>query len=137
MGFMKSGFILLLLFVCLAATAQASTLNTTSNLINQGIEPAAPPATILDGVPLMEGLQLATDKDLLTILPEFGGSQPTVTVGIVDVDDLYNFYKRELPPLGWQPVTGHSYARGKEMLEIHTAVDGKLTTVTFTENTAP
>src|SRR5271154_861386 len=117
-GFMKSEFSLLLLFIGLATTAQASNLNTTSNLINQGIEPATPPATILDGVPLMEGLQLATEKDLLTMLPDFGGPQPTVTVGIVDVDDLYDFYKRVLPPLGWQAVTGYSYVRGKESLNL-------------------
>jgi hypothetical protein len=42
-----------------------------------------------------------------------------------------------LPPLGWQPVTGYSYRRGKEMLNLHVAVDGKLTTVTFTENATP
>ena len=136
---MKSGFALLILSACLvAASAQASNLNTTSNLINEGIEPVPAPTTILDGIPLMEGLQIAPDKNFIKILPDFGDQQsPTVTVGIIDVDDVYNFYQRTLPPLGWKAINGRSYMHGNESLYISALADGKLGTVTFAETTAP
>ena len=129
---MKLRFAILLLATCLAAPAQATNLNTASSLADIGIPPGPTPPTILDGVPLMEGLQLNPDKDLIDILPD-QPNQPVVTVGILDVDDIYNFYKRTLPPLGWQPTSGRDYARTQETLHINAHADGKLSTVTFTE----
>jgi hypothetical protein len=134
---MRFGFVPLLLAFCLvASSAQASNLNTTSSLEDEGIEPSTPPATILDGIPLMKGLQLESDPTFVKILPDFAGAQPVTTVGIVDVDDAYNFYKRTLPPLGWNATSGRDYAKGAESLHINAHADGKMTTVTFTEETS-
>ena len=136
---MKSGFVLLILSACLAAaSAQASNLNATSNLVDQGIDPAPAPATVLDGIPLMQGLQMAPEGDFIRILPDFGEPRHAVTtVGIADVNDVYDFYQRSLPPMGWQAISGRSYRRGTETLRVDAQAEGKLCTVTFTEKSAP
>ena len=132
---MKSSIAFFALFACLAFAAQAANINRTSSLINDGIDPAPGPATVLDGVPLMEGLQLPPhDKNELNILPDFGADPGTVVaIGIADVDDVYNYYKTALPPLGWQAVSGRAYMRGNEILHVDVTVEGKITTVTFVE----
>jgi len=129
---MKIRFAIFILAACLAVPAQAYNLNTASSLSDEGIEPGPTPPTILDGVPLMEGLQLSRDTDLIKVLPD-RPNQPIVAVGILDVDDIYNFYKRTLPPLGWKATSGRDYAKSNEMLHINAHADGKLSTVTFTE----
>jgi hypothetical protein len=128
----KFAFAMLAAFLT-AASAQASNLNTTSDLRDEGIAPSTAPATILDDIPLMPGLQLDDDKNLVRILPQSGKGYPVITVGILDVDDIYNFYKRTLPPLGWTATSGRDYARGDLSLHINAHADGKLSTVTFTE----
>jgi len=132
---MKIRFAILLLAACLATSARADNLNTESTLADEGIEPGPTPATILDGIPLMEGLQLNPDKDLIKVLPD-RPSPTVIAVGIIDVDSIYNFYKRTMPPLGWQATSGRDYAKGNESLHINAHADGKLSTVTFTEATA-
>jgi hypothetical protein len=121
---------------------EASNLNTQSNLIDEGIDaPAAAedsdPQTVLDDIPLMQGLQKAEDKDILRILPEGGASNQAVAVGVVDVDDVYNFYKRALPAQGWQTLGARDYWRGNVTLHINAQADGKLSTVTYTETGEP
>ncbi|MDR3450855.1 MAG: hypothetical protein P4M15_14140 [Alphaproteobacteria bacterium] len=135
---MKAAFIPLFLAACLAALpAPASNLNTESTLVDQGIaprDPMAPAPKVLDGIPLMQELQEAKDRDLLNILP--GGDEPRtsfVAVGIVDVDDVYNFYKKALPSEGWQATGARDYKRGGQYLHINAQANGKLSTVTFTE----
>jgi hypothetical protein len=127
----------LILALCLAApAAQAINLNATSVLADEGIEPTAAPPTVLDGIPLMTGLQLEGDPYLIQILPENPGTEPVVTVGILDVDDVYNFYKRALPPLGWTATTGRDYSKAGKSLHIDAHAEGKMTRVTFIEKSS-
>jgi hypothetical protein len=129
---MKYGFAFLFLLACVAQT-QASNLNTTTYLTDEGISP--PPEAlrlvtpnILDGLPLMQGLQLQTDEH----------TQPgaVIAVGVVDVDDVYAFYKIALPRIGWSPAGPRDYVRGDEYLYINAQADGKKTIVTFAEHKA-
>lgn len=133
---MNLKFILPILAVCLCASAaQASNLNTESNLVDEGIEAEKAPASILDGIPLMPGLLPETSGDVIQILPASDETGSVVTHGIVDVDDVYNFYKRALPPLGWLAADGRDYVHGPQSLHIDAHADGKMSTVTFSEET--
>jgi hypothetical protein len=139
---MKFGFAFLFLLACpMAAWAHVDNLNTTSDLVDEGIE--NPPASsrlvtpnILDGVPLMQGLQPVQDKDLIILLPGSGNPNEVKAIGIVDVDDVYDFYKIAMPVAGWQASGARDYMRGSEILHINAQAeaDGKSTTVTFTEH---
>jgi len=124
---------LLLAFPTLAL-AEISNLNQSSSMTSDGIGDATTPQTVLDGIPLMKGLELVTDKDFIDVLPDSNNLEPIETVGILDVDDIYNYYKRTLPPLGWTPTSGRDYIRGNVTLHIDAHADGKTSTVTFTEN---
>ena len=138
---MKSVAAFALLLVCAGtfpACAAVTNLNTTSNLSDQGIEPLAGlrlvTPNILDGIPLMQGLQLVEDKTV-DILPGDNAPQPVVAIGILDIDDIYNFYKIALPDLGWKTAGPRDYMRNGETLHINAqaAPDGKSSIVTFTE----
>ncbi|MDE2030474.1 MAG: hypothetical protein KGI97_07935 [Alphaproteobacteria bacterium] len=111
-------------------------LNKQANLVNQGIAlPPVPPGSVLDGIPLMQGLQVRKDKDLLDILP--GGANPNAAtaIGIVDVDSVYDFYARTLPTLGWKQVGPRDYMHNGRMLHINARArpNATMTTVTFAE----
>ncbi len=123
---------LMLLLLQAATAAQASNLNVESNLMDEGIAPPAVQLTTLpNGLPLMEGLQLDQDPHFFDILP--GGQNNTVTaVGVVDVDDIYNYYKKELPPLGWKATSGRDYSMDGKSLHINALAEGKKSVVTFT-----
>ena len=127
-----------LLFICLlAGPAHASNLNTTSNLVDAGIYPPAVTVTTLpNGVPLMDGLQLYQEPHFIEIFPE-NTSNSIVAVGVVDVDDTYNFYKRELPPLGWKATGSRDYTQGATSLHIDARAEGKESIVTFTTKVSP
>ncbi len=89
-------------------------------------------ANVIDDLPLMPGLQLVDDEDVLFDEPGSGRIAETNAVGSVDIGEVYKFYQRSLPHLGWKAVNAHTYERGSEMLHIDAKANNKVTTVTFT-----
>jgi hypothetical protein len=63
--------------------------------------------------------------------PHAGRVAESTVHGAVDIDEVYNFYWRSLPHMGWKRVDGHTYVRGQELLDISAHADGKVTTVRF------
>ena len=133
---------LLLSLACLgafsfaASTAQAATLNDTTTLQDQqppnDIPVAQPQFTkVIDDLPLMDGLNLVPDNDVLFVVPKAGRIAETDATGVVDVDAVYNYYRKALPHLGWKAINGRSYVRENDILHIDAHADGKLTTVKF------
>src|ERR1700679_2747005 len=61
---------------------------------------------VIDDLPLMPGLQLVEDEDVLF---SSGSSRiaETNAIGPVDIDAVYAFYKKSLPHLGWKTVNSH------------------------------
>ncbi|MDE1901699.1 MAG: hypothetical protein KGI37_08660 [Alphaproteobacteria bacterium] len=124
---------LLALMPSLPARADVDNINRDANLVDEGITPPAiHSTTVLDGIPLMDGLQPYSDGPLIDILPD-SPAHSAVAVGVVDVDQTYDYYKKALPPMGWKPASGRDYYRQGETLHINVRGDGKTTTVTFTE----
>jgi hypothetical protein len=99
-------------------------------------EPSADPApqfiTALEDVPLMPGLRPVEDHDVLFIARSGKIAEVTVRGG-VDIDEVYDFYVRSLPQLGWEKITPRLYTRGAESLSIeaHATDEDALTTVLF------
>ncbi len=122
--------------LALAHPSLAAELNATTTLGDTGLaadlsetQPQFVPS--IDDLPLMPGLQPLTDADTLFIVPRSGRIADSTAVGAVDIDDVYKFYRRSLPQLGWKIVDGRSFQRGGEMLRIDAHADGKITTVHF------
>ena len=120
------------------ASAYASNINPTTTL-NDELRPepsesdlAAPRfATAIDDLPLMPGLNLIENNDVVFNSASAGRLVETDAVGAVDIDDVYNFYQRTLPQLGWTFMSMRAYSRNKEILHIDAHADGKNTTVHF------
>jgi len=87
-------------------------------------------ATAIDDLPLMPGLNLVQSNDVV-----FSSGQDRIAatdaIGAVDVDDVYHFYRRTLPQLGWKYITMRRYHRNNEVLSIDAHADGKTTSVHF------
>lgn len=88
-------------------------------------------AKVIDDLPLMPGLTVKTDNDVLFIVPSTGRIAETVAEGSVDVDEVYLFYQRTLPQLGWKMVNPRIYAREGERLFIDAKAHNATTTVHF------
>lgn len=136
-----SGIALILLSV--AAPVQAATLNQHSTL-----DDVAPPsdfavrdaqsgkggtqfAGVIDDLPLMPGLTAETANDTLFVVPHTGRIAESTATGMVDVDDVYKFYHKSLPHLGWKAVNHRTYTREGDVLRIEAKANGKVTTVHF------
>jgi hypothetical protein len=130
-------FLLLSAAVCFAFfPAAAATLNTNSAHADADapIDLAAPEAKfdpVIDDLPLMSGLTAEPDQGALFTAPRAGRIAESVASGEVDIDDVYRFYQRTLPHLGWKPLDARSYKRNGEKLRIDAHADGKTTTVHF------
>lgn len=74
-------------------------------------------ATVIDDLPLMPGLALVTDEDVL-FTARAGRIAQTVAAGPVDVDSVYAFYQKTLPQLGWKATDARTFEREKETLRI-------------------
>ena len=130
---LKATFLLGLLIatpLCAAELNRNSTLDDTiapQDMINDapGFD------TVIDDLPLMPGLQVMQDRDVLFFEPKAGRIAETTAEGAVDIDDVYDFYKRSLPHLGWKMVDARDYIREKELLRIDAHADQKITTVRF------
>lgn len=87
---------------------------------------------VIDDLPLMPGLQLVEDEDVLFDEPGAGRIAETNAIGPVAIDDVYKFYSHSLPHLGWKALDARSYERGGERLHIDAQTNEKITTVRFT-----
>jgi hypothetical protein len=136
---MKFRFSFLLTVLCLSmVSVQAAQLNIPMK--NADAAPASSPAaplpeakfdTAVDDLPLMPGLTAVPEEETLFVEPKAGRIAESVASGAVDIDEVYQFYHRTLPHLGWQILDGRTYKRGGEKLRIQARADGKLTTVHF------
>ena len=52
-------------------------------------------------------------------------------MGAVDIDDVYRFYYRTLPQMGWKKIDSRHFSRDGEMLRIDARSDDKQTRVLF------
>lgn len=87
--------------------------------------------SVIDDLPLMPGLKTVEGSDVLFVEPHVGRIAETTASGTVMIDDVYNFYRRSLPHLGWKVIDGHTYVRDSEHLVIDAHADGQITTVQF------
>jgi len=74
-------------------------------------------AKSIEDLPVMNGLSVVEDKDLLFIFGRERIAQTTLK-GKVDVDSVYYFYREVLPSLGWRPITMRLYMRDGEELHM-------------------
>ncbi|MFA6280779.1 MAG: hypothetical protein WC612_08375 [Bdellovibrionales bacterium] len=74
-------------------------------------------AKAIEDLPLMEGLEVVEDKDVLFILGPERIAQTTAK-GRVDIDKIYYFYQQSLPQMGWREVTASLYERAGERLHV-------------------
>ncbi len=122
--------------ICGAAEAEAAQLNTVTTLADTAaVSRVAAGATqftpAIDDLPLMEGLAPVADGDTVFVVPRAGRIAESVAAGPVDVDEVYRFYRRSLPQLGWKALDARTYAREGERLRIDAKANGKVTTVRF------
>lgn len=85
----------------------------------------------IDDLPLMPGLSPLRDEDTLFVVPHAGRIAESAAIGAVDVDDVYRYYGRSLPQLGWKVSDARTYRRNGEKLKILARANGKITTVQF------
>jgi len=115
--------------------ATAAELNTSSTLrdTEQPQTISRPPdfTNVIDDLPLMPGLELVEDEDVLFAAPKAGRIAETTAQGIVDIDEVYKFYRRSLPQLGWKMVDNRTYERESDRLRIDARAEDKVTTVRF------
>jgi hypothetical protein len=130
-------FILPVLAVCLSGSPLcAAQLNASSTLAD--IQPSSSIAAtetkfdpVIEDLPLMTGLAAVPDEETLFVAPHAGRIAESVAMGAVDIDEVYRFYRRALPHLGWQKIDGRTYRRHGEKLRINARAEGKVTTVHF------
>jgi len=124
----------LLALAFMALPLRAAELNHTSGAADQAIPPAEPPhfTKVIDDLPLMPGLQLVEDEDVLFATPGAGRIAETNAIGPVDIDDVYKFYRHSLPHLGWKTIDAHTFRLEGEQLRIDAHANQKITVVRFT-----
>jgi hypothetical protein len=88
--------------------------------------------TTIDDLPLMPGLETVADKDVLFETPT-GRIAETTATGAMAASDVYKFYGRSLPQLGWQKVDQSTWHRAGEQLHIEASAEGDVITVKFSE----
>jgi glucose/arabinose dehydrogenase len=134
--FAKYGFLAMLIAAFAVLPAYAAELNTESTLIDetppQAIPNTAPEFTkVIEDLPLMPGLELLPDNDVLFVAPRSGRIAETTAEGMVDVDAVYTFYRRSLPHLGWKMIDARTYQRDNDVLHIDAHAEEKITTARF------
>lgn len=75
-------------------------------------------AKSIEDLPLMPGLALVEEKDLLIIFGKQRIAQTTAKGRGVDVDAVYYFYQETLPQLGWKQHNMKLYFRNGEQLRL-------------------
>jgi hypothetical protein len=131
-------FALALVALPFAAPLHAAQINPAASTTDQASPASLPEAEpphftkVIEDLPLMPGLQLVEDEDVLFASPNAGRIAETNAIGPVDIDDVYKFYKRSLPHLGWKTVDSRTYQREGEQLRIEAHANAKITIVKFT-----
>lgn len=74
-------------------------------------------AKAIEDLPVMPGLRIVEDKDVLILFGERRIAQATLE-GPVDIDRVYYFYDSVLPELGWKKITSKTYERAGEKLSM-------------------
>jgi len=125
-----------LLFPAASAPAEAAQVNSHSTLIDRMFTPSPPaPETQFAGaipdLPLMPALEPQPEEDV-SFATRNGRFAESTAEGEADIDDVYKFYRRTLPHLGWTAVDGRTYERAHEQLRIEAHANGKVSTVHFT-----
>jgi hypothetical protein len=121
------------LALTLIALSLAAPLPLSAAPLDQPPAEAEPQFTnVIEDLPLMPGLQLVDDEDVLFDEPGSGRIAETNAMGPVDIDEVYKFYRRSLPHLGWKAINARTYERGGERLRIDAQANAKVTTVRFT-----
>ena len=120
-----------------ALPLHAAVLNDTASIADQSSPnsiPASEPrfTKVIEDLPLMPGLQLVDDEDVLFSSPGSGRIAETNAIGPVDIDEVYKFYQHSLPHLGWKSVNPRTYVREHEQLRIDARANQKITVVRFT-----
>jgi hypothetical protein len=135
---MKSVLFVTTALFLFAAPVWAEELNETSTLVDEKAPndlstPSIAPQfdSVIEDLPLMPGLSVVPNNDVVFVTPRSGRIVDTSAEGVVEVDDVYQFYKTSLPPLGWKSVDARTYRRNDEILHIKAHGDGKVTTVEF------
>ncbi len=109
----------LLIVACSASTAWAD-----SNINQKRDNPAGTAfAKVIDDLPLMPGLRIVVEKDVLFIA-KTGRIAQTMATGSVDVDSVYPFYQKSLPQLGWKLIDARTYERENDRLRIDVSGTG-------------
>jgi hypothetical protein len=116
----------------------AAQLNTKSTLVDTtppNLVPSPAPETkfapAIEDLPLMPDLNPVPDEDTMFVVPSAGRIAQSTAEGPVDIDDVYKFYRKSLPHLGWKVVDARTYLRDGEQLRIDAHANGKVTTVRF------
>jgi glucose/arabinose dehydrogenase len=128
--------LIIVLALLLAPCAYAAEINSESTLRDdtptQDIPNTAPEFTkIIEDLPLMPGLELLPDNDVLFLTARSGRIAESTAQGLVDVDEVYKFYRRSLPHLGWKIIDARTFQRDHDVLRIDAHADQKITTVRF------
>ena len=71
----------------------------------------------IDDLPLMAGLEPTNDKDVVFVSSS-GRIVQAEAKGPVEADQIYSYYQKTLPPLGWKAIDGRTYERNQERLRI-------------------
>src|ERR1700743_433079 len=81
-----------------ALPLHAAVLNSSASTADQS-SPSSIPSTnpprfakVIEDLPLMPGLQLVEDEDVLFSTPGSGRIAETNAIGSVDIDEVYKFY---------------------------------------------
>lgn len=120
--------------------AMAGQLNQSSGVADsvppasgfkQGMDTTTQFVPSIDDLPLMPGLSALRDEDTLFVVPHGGRIAESAAIGAVDVDEVYKYYTRSLPQLGWKASDARTYRRNGEKLKILARANGKITTVQF------
>ena len=129
--------LLLIAVLCMSISPlHAAQLNTSSTLSDtEAASSVAAPETkfdpVIDDLPLLPGLYPLPNEATIFVEPHAGRIAESDTQGMVDIDDVYRFYRHTLPHLGWQIIDSRTYHRTGEKLRIDAHADGKITTVRF------
>ena len=105
-----------------AALAFISPVLADSNINKQtAAEPASRTVAqftkAIDDLPLMPGLEPVDEKDVMFVAKSGRIAQATAT-GAAKSEEVYQFYQRSLPQLGWRRVDDRTYEREGERLRI-------------------
>jgi hypothetical protein len=81
-------------------------------------------AKSIEDLPVMQGLRVQEDNDVF--IP-FGDQRVVQTTleGQVDIDEVYYFYEKVLPELGWTRIDPRTYERNGERLTMRASSANK------------